>query len=1044
MKTRSAICLGFFFLFNISLLLGQSIPFNQTQSDAKLYAWSTSNSSGLISENSQFPVGSHFSGQSRAYYQWSIPDNIIPDGSTILSAKLEFTYSRVTGPNYYHFSFGKVENDITTTSTQTLYDGFTEVFHEGTSSNYSYVAEDQKLTEWISESLADNRFAVVVYLNTEQNYPTYLYQISPVKLTVTVAPQTVNIDQTYEDGSRVQSNGVTSRVGHWESTVFVNYTVPKQFTFNINTVETMRADTSMWSNPQTGNQEKYRIWSISNDVVNHKSIDILPGMTSLSSQFKRTNQATIQSQLVDGGNPGPVQFKDPWLIDSADAKGKLNRGTNSVFRNIDYSTNNIGLENQWYKGVFLNQAYDDPSDPYYSVNAISPTTINGIVSHFLNWTGSNVTFQNSNAHQTGVVFTASGATAIANYKGHRISSSSAALKENSQRKIVKDYAGWYHAVYEASGRIFYIKSSNGVDWSGETLLSYNSNNYRNPSIGVCQGSDQIWYPAVTWEYFEPGYDWFDVEYRKASSGGWESMVSITGYMLEETAVHGKPNIVYPFVVFQYADGLYWSYWNNYTWSAMQKIPNTTADSRNVSVIHGTGQDNLVHIAWEEAGSIYYRNASISGGTLNWSGSELVASGSEMVENTSPSIALDNAGKVTIAWQYFHNELTDGSKINIRKRLGTNSYGSVTAYGQYRKQNLAPSISGSRKSNNNLSVVWHSSTNTIKRVSYSNNAWGAMYDMASNGVDAQIYLDEAHGYSTTKSALYRGTTGTYYPIGAVAFTEPSGLEKLGRNSNIVASRSLVLTSDQGEHRIEIGEPTVYTSETASMIVPFLEVGDTIPVGSLESAMPFFRTEPFLLVKGAAMVLPVDFRASRRSDDSRLSELRCVVDLIETGTGKLLASIPLVQRTDGGNQVITPKFGGDVRVEAQVRVLSGLENARCHIENITSSLDSASIEQLQKEGEKLVVNVKPTTYELSQNYPNPFNPVTTIHYALPKAGTVMLKVYDITGKEVATLVDGYHDIGRYTVPFDGSGLASGLYIYKITSESFTQIKKMMLVK
>ena len=82
--------------------------------------------------------------------------------------------------------------------------------------------------------------------------------------------------------------------------------------------------------------------------------------------------------------------------------------------------------------------------------------------------------------------------------------------------------------------------------------------------------------------------------------------------------------------------------------------------------------------------------------------------------------------------------------------------------------------------------------------------------------------------------------------------------------------------------------------------------------------------------------------------------------------------------------------------------------------------------------------------SQNYPNPFNPTTTISYALPKAGNVMLKVYDALGREVSTLVNTHQESGRYSVNFDASKLSSGMYIYKLTSGSFSEVKKMMLVK
>jgi hypothetical protein len=88
--------------------------------------------------------------------------------------------------------------------------------------------------------------------------------------------------------------------------------------------------------------------------------------------------------------------------------------------------------------------------------------------------------------------------------------------------------------------------------------------------------------------------------------------------------------------------------------------------------------------------------------------------------------------------------------------------------------------------------------------------------------------------------------------------------------------------------------------------------------------------------------------------------------------------------------------------------------------------------------------PVSYQLEQNFPNPFNPTTVINYTIPKAGNVSLKVYNVIGQEVATLFNGYQEASKYQVSFNASNLASGIYIYTINAGSFTQSKKMMLIK
>ena len=100
--------------------------------------------------------------------------------------------------------------------------------------------------------------------------------------------------------------------------------------------------------------------------------------------------------------------------------------------------------------------------------------------------------------------------------------------------------------------------------------------------------------------------------------------------------------------------------------------------------------------------------------------------------------------------------------------------------------------------------------------------------------------------------------------------------------------------------------------------------------------------------------------------------------------------------------------------------------------------------QERASEAIANI-PENFSLLQNYPNPFNPKTIIQYQLPKGNHhVSIKVYNVLGNEVAVLVEQDLSSGIYSVEFDASKLASGLYFYKFTTPHFSQVRKMFLSK
>lgn len=136
-----------------------------------------------------------------------------------------------------------------------------------------------------------------------------------------------------------------------------------------------------------------------------------------------------------------------------------------------------------------------------------------------------------------------------------------------------------------------------------------------------------------------------------------------------------------------------------------------------------------------------------------------------------------------------------------------------------------------------------------------------------------------------------------------------------------------------------------------------------------------------------------------------------------------------RTFSGNPVVTSTDTIKVTV-------TDTANASASCIFILKIVNPISVRQIHEQ----IIN----EYKLSQNYPNPFNPVTNIKFSIPKSGNVMLRVYDMLGKEIDNLYNGYLKAGTYNAFFDANNLSSGIYFYVLKTNSFTERKKMVVLK
>ena len=301
---------------------------------------------------------------------------------------------------------------------------------------------------------------------------TLVYNTSTQAFTVVSNQRVIGITTTTQSwtytevavtvGQKLSDNSTSvGTLNRWQSG-FTPLTLGATYQFSNGSTQTLLSDQAIYSN------QKYNNWNTLSDVTNHHSFTITTDLSQLTSNFKTTNNATLQAQLIDNNAIDTVSFKDQWLIDYADpnyGNNFRNRGTSAPFKPVASGANNLGTGTN-YKGVFLNQNPTfDPQLPIYAVSANATKTIGVIPSYFLNWsvTSGSASFQNANAAQTPVVFTSAGVTVTANYKGYLYSPSSVATTGNNQRKIAlgSDADSKYTMVYESNNSIWASTKTSG-------------------------------------------------------------------------------------------------------------------------------------------------------------------------------------------------------------------------------------------------------------------------------------------------------------------------------------------------------------------------------------------------------------------------------------------------------------------------------------------------------------------------------------------------------------------------------------------------------
>ena len=307
------------------------------------------------------------------------------------------------------------------------------------------------------------------------------------------------------------------------------------------------------------------------------------------------------------------------------------------------------------------------------------------------------------------------------------------------------------------------------------------------------------------------------------------------------------------------------------------------------------------------------------------------------------------------------------------------------------------------------------------------------DSAGNLIWSKEYtVSHLMGFSSCIEAI----DGGYIAAGAVRNPSPTMIELLkvdGKGETIWERRfSIVNSTDNGLSTIKISGNNYIIFGAATSIF----FGKVNLEGNLLSS--HLLPDQGLESSNAANIINENKFVFTSQIFSQDQTEMFVNNMITDSSGNILFSKKFSTMGYMSFETILPLSNNDILFGGIFKQISGSNNDEVYIIRTDSSLYS---HPLSINTDNYII---PKEYKLYQNYPNPFNPVTSIEFGISKSGFVTLKVYDILGKEVVTLVNENLSPGTYTVKFNGSNLASGAYFYRMESGEFKDIKRMVLIK
>ncbi|MCW8805841.1 MAG: T9SS type A sorting domain-containing protein [Ignavibacteriaceae bacterium] len=872
----------------------------------------------------------------------------------------------------------------------------------------------------------------------------------------------VNFNQLKSDGS---TDVGTVSIGQGSS---FSDRLQAPFEFNTNTNDTYLFD----ADPDIYNSEKYHHYQNIINVRNFREQYLGTQNYNTTASFNPTfDDITIQNVFVELPSLNTpddiIQFKDPWLIDYNDPQHgnkKRNRGQNdAVFQNLptpfypDYTTNYNGNS---YKGIFLDQ---DPQQglPNYSVRSPIQQPNDIFISqtgkyhkfYFYNWgwSGTDPLTQNNivnDYYETPVVFRNGNANVTANLKGTELSNDPNAFSSNSQKKLVRDSYGYLHKVYTSMGKVWYERSTdNGTSWSVQNFgKPLSTNQSKLPAIDEYGGDVVIvwqeeWSAQNTYKIrmaynnaqgseliFNDVFDWYEgaIEPAPYSSDASPVVCWVHNHIFVCWRINN--GCLSSSLYFKYGTGgPFWPL----VWQQFYGLDGTDGNSSNPTTSSKKDPNSpLFHLAWQQGTTaIKYCNLIPDGTNITISSIETPSSGDGFSYKINPSISIKYDGYPTLVYV---GSLYQSATTQVTKRSrSSSSWGTFAKYG----------ANVNSPTEYNSIIVWsEGNANKLYR------PWSSIRTLSTFGQ----YVQMSNGSSSMYAIAFKQYTSPSY------FQTSPNLVTLPKVNSLIneCGREGIVAKGEAEFYFILGDVIVDNE-----VINFPEVEDTTNIANTNELNLYMKTNSFSINESSEFSFSIAYGAvdslKALNELTGESRIHFSLELIDASTNEIIGELDDII-LDAANiytcqiqsfQVNTQSIGSRM-VKLRVTTNTNFNGAYNLADILTEEevLGKRDFEELNFSGESLV-----TSYDMFQNYPNPFNPATTIKYQIPHSGNVTLKVFDILGSEIATLVNGVQNEGKYEINFDASnlsagrqGLSSGVYIYTIQVNEFISSKKMILLK